>query len=137
MAGVKKQDSPAKGAQENALKEESAKIDSSVSATTPKTPITPKILPEQSIFNVNFCYENLELISFSVEKQGENKIGTQNNSSTTPSSSEAVSTPTPQTTQQQEVKGSLELCTFILDHFGKVSNTTCDSVYSLWFMFVC
>lgn len=128
MAGVKKQDSPVKGAQESVPKEESAKIDSSVSATTPKTPITPKIIPEQNIFNVNFCYENSELISFSVEKQGENKTGTQNSSSTTPSSSEAVSAPTPLTTQKQEVKGTLELCTFILDHFGKVSSTTCDTI---------
>lgn len=95
-------------------KEGSTKIDSSVSAT-PKTPITPKGLPEQSIFNINICYENTELVSFNVEKQGTNKVDTTQNNSSTPSSSETA----PQKTQQ-ELKGTVALCTFIIDHFEKV-----------------
>lgn len=115
-----KQESPAKGSEKSVPKDEPAKIDSSVNVT-PKTPVTPKILPEQSIFNVNISYENLELISFNVEKQDTKKIGTQNSSSSAPSSSETVSSPQK---IQQEVKGTVALCTFIIDHFEKVGSLT-------------
>lgn len=139
----------------NVLDEESAKkkIDSSsVITAIPKTTsaaVNSKlvtVLPELNVFNVKICYDSLssELIYFSVDKKQEtNKTTTLTSSSSSetvspPSSSTATTTfPSPSPTSdaiestnqldktQKEVKGTVALCTFIIDHFEKVSIIYC------------
>lgn len=131
-------------------------VDSSVK-TTPKTPATKGAVasPEQSVFDVNFCYDDgSQLIYFNVEKQDSNKTTgsttsdkssvvsgagsvnsvtepfalpvktvTSNNStlSSSSASSAEAATPTNQLEKlRKEVKGTVALCTFIIDHFEKV-----------------
>lgn len=130
-------------------------VDSSVK-TTPKTPATKTAAtPEQSVFDVNFCYDdNSQLIYFNVEKQDTNKTGgsttsdkssvvsgagsvnsvtepfalpvktvTSNNSTLSSSSASSVEVTAPANQLEKlrkEVKGTVALCTFIIDHFEKV-----------------
>ncbi|XP_031638738.1 mucin-5AC-like [Contarinia nasturtii] len=72
-------------------------------ATTPKTSVA-KIVPEQSTYDVNVSYDNSELVYFSVKRQGTNSSSGQLNT----------------TEIKEEVKGTAELCTFIIDHFEKI-----------------
>lgn len=136
-------------------------VDSSVK-TTPKTPATKAATPEQSVFDVNFCYDdNSQLIYFNVEKQDSNKTTgsttsdkssvvsgagsvnsvtepfalpvktvTSNNSTLSSSSASSADATTPATQLEKlrkEVKGTVALCTFIIDHFEKVNLNRIDS----------
>lgn len=143
-----KQDSPSK-VEKTVQKEEPSSIDSSVKVT-PKTPVT-KASSEHNVFDINICYDNTELIYFSVEKQDINKTGSTSdkssvggsvNSSTEPfalpsrsstltanssglssSSSEAPVSTNQLDKTRQEVKGTVALCSFIIDHFEKVGTS--------------
>lgn len=148
---------------EKVLKEASPTVDSSDKVTS-KTPTATKAVSEQSVFDVNICYDdNAELMYFSVEKQHQQDTSkyqltgtssdksalsasgsvhsvtepftlpsrfstlTANSSTLSSSSSEAhpVSITNPQTLEKsrQEVKGTVALCQFIIDHFEKVNIT--------------
>lgn len=96
---------------DKAAAEKESTVDSSVKATTtaPATPVTKAV----QIFGVSICYDNSELVSFSVEKQDGSSASSANNS--VPSSSDVS------VSSQQEIKGTLALCQFVIDHFEKVS----------------
>lgn len=136
--------SPAKP-EKQPLKEQPPAVDSSSAKTAPVTPATPvinKATPEQNVFNVNIHYDNTDLVYFSVEKQDVDKAGTASSDKsqsvedsvhsaselsialpkTSSNSSEAAPAPTNQTLEKtrQEVKGTVKLCEFIIDHFEKV-----------------
>lgn len=139
---VEKQDSSVK--MDNKLpKDVSATVDSSIKAT-PQTPVA-KITPELSVFDINICYDNSELVYFSVERQDANKSGPTSDkssvsgsvtsvaepfalparSSTLTSNSSTLSSTSSETPIQleksrQEVKGTVALCDFIISHFEKV-----------------
>lgn len=123
-ASIPKQDSPK-------LVEKASKpptVDSS-ETVTPKTPSTKTPTPEDSVFDVNICYNNTDLLFFSVAKQDTSKTATSpsekslsalasDSSTLSSSTSEAVAQTLEKT--QQEVKGTTALCQFIIDHFEKV-----------------
>lgn len=128
-ASIPKQDSPK-------LAEKGSKpptVDSS-DTVTPKTPSTKTPTPEDSVFDVNICYNNTDLLFFSVAKQDTSKTATSpsdkslsvtlpsalaSDSSTLSSSTSEGAAQTLDKTQQ-EVKGTTALCQFIIDHFEKV-----------------
>lgn len=100
-----KKDSPTKS-EKIVAKDESSTIDSS-SAMVPATPKTPVAKLEQSTYDVNISYDQSELVYFSVNKQGTNSAST-------------LSTTSAEEKVEQEIKGTADLCTFIIDHFEKV-----------------
>lgn len=128
-------------------KEASEAVDSSIKAT-PQTPAA-KATPEANVFDINICYDISELVYFSVERQDPNKTGSTTDkssvsgsvhsvaepfalpsrSSTLTSNSSTLSStssdaPAPQAQLEktrQEVKGTVALCDFIINHFEKVS----------------
>lgn len=154
-----KQDSSLK-AEQVSPKEQTPTVDSSIKAT-PQTPTT-KVTPEPSVFDINICYDNSELIYFSVEKQDANKTGSTSDkssiggsvtSATEPfalpsqvsnastlscSSSEIPATQVQLDKTRQEVKGTLALCDFIINHFEKVRHTYLDiNVGNMFIQLIC
>lgn len=128
-------------------KADSASVGSSIKAT-PKTPLS-KYSPEKSAFDINICYDNTELVFFTVERQAINKsvstsdkssvCGSVNsvtepfalpsrsstltsNSSTLSSSSSEPVPPEQLEKTRKEIKGSVALCDYIIDHFEKVKS---------------
>lgn len=123
---------------------DSAGVGSSIKAT-PKTPVS-KYSPEKSAFDVNICYDNTELVFFTVERQAINKsvsssdkssvCGSVNSvtepfalprrSSTLTSNSSTLSSLYSEPVSEQlektrkEIKGTVAVCDYIIDHFEKV-----------------
>lgn len=117
-------------------------------AATTKKPTVPTTSFENHVYDVNICYDNSELVYFSVERSEANKansttdksssIGSVNsvndtfalptrcptvtstNSTLSSSSSEFGAPSSTNERTKQEVKGTLALCQFVIEHFQKI-----------------